>query len=105
MTNRKNRFNLFKNGKFKLKLKNRGEKKKSKDKTNDEKSESSDFLSFDSIIPENSPLKNNSHSSSGFYNDEFSLKEIQGIILMPKMIWMNLMKNTPNTYILQILMV
>ena len=99
MTNRKNRFNLFKNGKFKLKLKNRGEKKKSKDKTNDEKSESSDFLSFDSIIPENSPLKNNSHSSSGFYN------EIQGIILMPKMIWMNLMKNTPNTYILQILMV
>ena len=57
MTNRKNRFNLFKNGKFKLKLKNRGEKKKSKDKTNDEKSESSDFLSFDSIIPENSNLK------------------------------------------------
>ena len=75
MTNRKNRFNLFKNGKFKLKLKNRGEKKKSKDKTNDEKSESSDFLSFDSIIPENSPLKNNSNSSSGFYNDEFSLKD------------------------------
>ena len=75
MTNRKNRFNLFKNGKFKLKLKNKGAKKKSKDKTNDEKSESSDFLSFDSIIPENSPLKNNSHSSSGFYNDEFSLKD------------------------------
>ena len=97
MTNRKNRFNLFKNGKFKLKLKNRGEKKKSKDKTNDEKSESSDFLSFDSIIPENSPLKNNSHSSTQGI--------IQGIILMPKMIWMNLMKNTPNTYILQILMV
>ena len=75
MTNRKNRFNLFKNDKFKLKLKNRGAKKQSKYKTNDEKSESSDFLSFDSIIPENSPLKNNSNSSSGFYNDEFSLKD------------------------------
>ena len=75
MTNRKNRFNLFKNDKFKIKLKNKGVKKKSNDKTNDEKSESSDFLSFDSIIPENSPLKNNSNSSSGFYNDEFSLKD------------------------------
>ena len=71
MTNRKNRFNLFKNDKFKLKLKNMGDKNKFKsDRRNDEKTESSNFLSFDSIIPENSPLNNNSSSSSGFYNDE-----------------------------------
>ena len=50
-----------------------GDKDKSKsDKRKNENEESSNFPSFDSIIPENSPLKNNSHSNSGFYNDEFS---------------------------------
>ena len=76
MTNRKNRFNLFKNGKFKFKLKNMGDKDNSKsDKRKNENEESSNFPSFDSIIPENSPLKNNSHSNSGFYNDEFSFRD------------------------------
>ena len=76
MTNRKNRFNLFKNDKFKLKLKNMGDKNKFKsDRRNDEKTESSNFLSFDSIIPENSPLNNNSSSSSGFYNDELDFRD------------------------------
>ena len=81
MTNRKNRFNLFKNDKFKLKLENLGEKREKgeKDKsdlqTKNEKDDSSHFPSFDSIIPESSPLKNNSNpnSDSGFYNDEFRL--------------------------------
>ena len=76
MTNRKNRFNLFKNDKFKFKLRNIGDKDKSKsDKMNNGNDESSNFPSFDSIIPENSPLKNNSHSNSGFYNDEFSFRD------------------------------
>lgn len=77
MTNRKNRFNLFKNDKFKIKLKNRRDKNKLKsDKMNDEKTESTNFPSFDSIIPENSPLKNNnSGTSSGFYNDELSFRD------------------------------
>ena len=76
MTNRKNRFNLFKNDKFKFKLKNIGDKDKSKsDKRKNDNEESSNFPSFDSIIPENSPLKNNSHSNSGFYNDEFSFRD------------------------------
>ena len=81
MTNRKNRFNLFKNDKFKLKLENLGEKREKgeKDKsdlqTKNEKDDSSHFPSFDSIIPESSPLKNNSNpnSDSGFYNDDFRL--------------------------------
>ena len=79
MTNRKNRFNLFKNDKFKLKLENLGEKGK-KDKSNSQtknkKEDYSHFASFDSIIPESSPLKNNSNSpsNSGFYNDEFKSK-------------------------------
>ena len=79
MTNRKNRFNLFKNDKFKLKLENfgeKGEKDKSDLQTKNEKVDSSHFPSFDSIIPESSPLKNNSNSpsNSGFYNDEFKSK-------------------------------
>ena len=70
MTNRKNRFNLFNSEKFKLK--NSAEKNQLKsDKTNNNE-DSSNFPSFDSIIPESSPLKNSSSSSSGFYNDEFS---------------------------------
>ena len=73
MTNRKNRFNLFKNDKFKLK--NSGGKNQLKsDKTNNNE-DSSHFPSFDSIIPESSPLKNSSSSSSGFYNDKFSSKD------------------------------
>ena len=79
MTNRKDRFNLFKNDKFKFKLENlgeKGEKDKSDSQTKKEKEDSSHFPSFDSIIPESSPLKNNSnsHSNSGFYNDEFKSK-------------------------------
>ena len=73
MTNRKNRFNLFKNDKFKLK--NSGDKNQLKsDKTNNNE-DSSHFPSFDSIIPESSPLKNSSSSTSGFYNDEFSSRD------------------------------
>ena len=72
MTNRKNRFNLFKKDKFKLK--NSGEKNQLKsDKTNN--NDSLHFPSFDSIIPESSPLKNSSASNSGFYNDEFSSRD------------------------------
>ena len=75
MTNRKNRFNLFKNDKLKLKLGNSGEKEddKSDSQTKNEKEDSSHFPSFDAIIPESSPLKNNSNgnSNSGFYSDDF----------------------------------
>ena len=75
MANRKNRFNLFKSGKLKFKLKNSGENNQLKsDKTNNN-DVSSSFPSFDSIIPESSPLKDNSDSSSGFYNDEFSSRD------------------------------
>ena len=72
MTNRKNRFNLFKNDKFKFKLKNSREKNQLKSDRTNNKGDSSYFPSFDSIIPESSPLKNGPSSSSGFYNDEFS---------------------------------
>ena len=75
MTNRKNRFNLFKKDKLKLKLGNSGEKEddKSDSQTKNEKEDSSHFPSFDAIIPESSPLKNNSNpnSGSGFYSDDF----------------------------------
>ena len=78
MTNRKNRFNLFKTDKLKLKLGNSGEKEgdKSDSQTKNEKGDSSFLASFDSIIPESSPLRNNSdsNSNSGFYNDEFTSK-------------------------------
>jgi len=62
-----------------LKLENfgeKGEKDKSDLQTKNEKVDSSHFPSFDSIIPESSPLKNNSNSpsNSGFYNDEFKSK-------------------------------
>ncbi len=77
MTNRKNRFNLFKKDKLKLKLGNSGEKEddKSDSQTKNEKEDSSHFPSFDAIIPESSPLKNNSNanSNSGFYSDDFRL--------------------------------
>ena len=78
MTNRKNRFNLFKKDKLKIKLGNSGEKEgdKSDSQTKNEKEDSSFLASFDSIIPESSPLRNNSdsNSNSGFYNDEFTSK-------------------------------
>ena len=66
MTNRKNRFNLFKTDKLKLKLGNSGEKEddKSDSQTKNEKEDSSHFPSFDAIIPESSPLKNNSNANS-----------------------------------------
>ena len=60
MSDRKSRFNLFR---FK------------KNKTNsnwsgDDNKDDLGFPSFESIIPESSPLKNDSDSSSGFYNDD-----------------------------------
>ena len=65
MSDRKNRFNLFKFNKKKNDLNlNWGDDTK---KTND-----LSFPTFDSIIPENSPLKKNSDSRSGFYNDELN---------------------------------
>lgn len=81
MTNRKNRFNLFKNNSFKSKFKNLWGKNKLKSDGNnkDKKGSHLNFTNFDSIIPENSPLKNNSSSSSGFYNDKFSSKDIFNI--------------------------
>ncbi|MBO7159109.1 MAG: DUF515 domain-containing protein, partial [Methanobrevibacter sp.] len=69
---------MFKKDKLKLKLGNSGEKEgdKSDSQTKNEKEDSSFLASFDSIIPESSPLRNNSdsNSNSGFYNDEFTSK-------------------------------
>ena len=74
MTNRKDRFNFFRNDKFNLR--NFGDKNKLKsDKTKNKETDSSHFPSFESIIPENSPLKNNPSSSSGFYNDEIGFRD------------------------------
>lgn len=76
MTNRKNRFNLFKKDLFKSKLNKLGDKNKLKSDSSKERDDYSHFASFDSIIPESSPLKKSSNSDSGFYNDEFSSKSI-----------------------------
>ncbi len=76
MTNRKNRFNLFKKDLFKSKLNKLGDKDKLKSGRSKDKEDSSHFASFDSIIPESSPLKKSSNSDSGFYNDNFSSKEV-----------------------------
>ena len=60
MSDRKSRFNLFR---F----------KKNKNNSNwsgDDNKDDLGFPSFESIIPESSPLKNDSDSSSGFYNDD-----------------------------------
>ena len=76
MTNRKNRFNLFKKDLFKSKLNKLGDKNKLKSEGSKDKDDSSHFASFDSIIPESSPLKKSSNSDSGFYNDNFSSKGI-----------------------------
>ena len=66
MSDRKNRFNLFKFNKSEKNFNRSDDKKKSNDLS---------FPSFDSIIPENSPLKKNSTSSSGFFNDDLNSKE------------------------------
>ena len=66
MGNRKNRFNFFKFNKDKNDL-NWSEVSKESDELS--------FPSFDSIIPENSPLKKNSSSSSGFINDDLNSKD------------------------------
>ena len=76
MTNRKNRFNLFKKDIFKSKLNKLGEKNKLKSDRSKDNDDSSHFPSFDSIIPESSPLKKGSDSDAGFYNDNFSPKEV-----------------------------
>ena len=65
MSDRKNRFNFFK---FK---KNKNDSKLSEDI---KESNELGFFNFDSIIPENSPLKKNSSSDSGFINDELTYK-------------------------------
>ena len=66
MSDRKSRFNLFKFKKSGNDLNWSDDSKKSSDLG---------FPSFDSIIPESSPLKKNSDSSSGFFNDELGSKE------------------------------
>ena len=82
MSDGKNRFNLFKKDSSKpnvfSKLKNVGKRNKIKSKGvnenkingNGKDKNSSGFASFDSIIPESSPLKQNSNDDSGFYNDD-----------------------------------
>ena len=72
MNGRNNRFDLFKKNFPKLK-KFRNENKVKSDKKNKlgvADGTNSSFTSFDAIIPENSPLKKNSNSDSGFFNDE-----------------------------------
>ena len=72
MNGRNNRFNLFKKNFPRLK-KFRNENKVKSDKKNKldgADGTNSSFTSFDAIIPENSPLKKNSNSDSGFFNDE-----------------------------------
>ena len=76
MTNRKNRFNLFKKDYFKSKLNKLGDKNKLKSDGSKDNDDSSHFASFDSIIPESSPLKKGSNSDAGFYNDNISSKEV-----------------------------
>ena len=58
MSKGKSRFDLFDNF------------KKVKNKIKSDGVNSSGFSSLESIIPENSPLKNNSNSNSGFYNSD-----------------------------------
>ena len=72
MDGRNNRFDLFKKNFPKLK-KFRNENKVKSDKKNKlggADGTNSSFTSFDAIIPENSPLKKNTKSDSGFFNDE-----------------------------------
>ncbi len=83
MSDRKNRFNLFKKessdsnvfSKFKIGFKNKIKSDNdNENKSGDGDSGYSGFASFDSIIPENSPLKKSSNLDSGFYNDEIAKK-------------------------------
>ena len=66
MSDRKSRFNLFKFNKKKNNLNWSDDDKNSDDLS---------FPSFDSIIPENSPLKNKSNGESGFFNDELNSRD------------------------------
>lgn len=74
MSDRKSRFNLFRFNKRKNNL-NWSDDGKRSSLSDDTKNDDLSFPSFDSIIPENSPLKKNSNSSSGFYNDDFKSKK------------------------------
>ena len=69
---RNNRFDLFKKNFPKLKKFRNENKVKSekKNKLDGADGTNSSFTSFDAIIPENSPLKKNTKSDSGFFNDE-----------------------------------
>ena len=69
MSDRKSRFNLFK---FKKGENNLNWSDDSKNANfSDDGGNDLGFPSFDSIIPESSPLRKNSDSSSGFFNDDF----------------------------------
>ena len=72
MDGRNNRFDLFKKNFPKLKKFRNENKVKSekKNKLDGADGTNSSFTSFDAIIPENSPLKKNTKSDSGFFNDE-----------------------------------
>ena len=72
MSDRKSRFNLFGFNKRKNNL-NWSDDSKNASFSDDEGNDLG-FPSFDSIIPESSPLKKNSDSSSGFFNDDFKSK-------------------------------
>ena len=83
MSDRKNRFNLFKKqssdsnvfSKFKVGFKNKIKSDNDdENKSGDGIKDYSSFASFDSIIPENSPMKKNSNLDSGFYNDDIVRK-------------------------------
>lgn len=68
MSDRKNRFNLF----------NFKRNKNNLNRSDGKKKDNLGFPSFDSIIPENSPLKKDSNSSSGFFNDDLVSKGNSG---------------------------
>ena len=83
MSDRENRFNLFKKqssgsnvfSNFKAGFKNKIKSDNDdENKSGDGIKDYSSFASFDSIIPENSPLKKNSNLDSGFYNDDIARK-------------------------------
>ena len=75
MSDRKSRFNPFRFNKKKNNLNWSDDKKKANlgDDTGD-----LGFPSFESIIPENSPLRKDSNSSSGFYNDDLDFSGSSG---------------------------
>ena len=75
MSDRKSRFNPFRFNKKKNDLNWSDDKKKANlgDDTGD-----LGFPSFESIIPENSPLRKDSNSSSGFYNDDLDFSGSSG---------------------------